>query len=360
MGEKGKNMVKERTVSIIIPVYQVREYLERAIQSVLAQTFTDFELFLVDDGSTDGCGEICDRFAEEDPRICVIHQANAGAARARNTAMKRACGKYLYFMDADDWAEPRMLEQMVSVAEHTEAQLTVFGFYIDTFDEKGRSFSQMINAGSWTFPTAASFRKEAYRFFDHNLLYTPWNKLYLHSYIREIKAEFPVTKWDDFPFNLMVVRDIERVSVRNEAGYHFQRIRKDSESEMWNPMLYEKREEEHSWMLELYRYWRPGNENSREMVARRYAERLVGCIENLTNPSCELSGREKREKIAQMITSKRFEKAMRYARPKSWYMRALLKPMSRKQVWITYLEGMCISLVKERFTVFFSKIKAGR
>lgn len=351
---------KQIPVSVIVPVYQVREYLEKSVESLRSQTFSEFELILVDDGSTDGSGELCDRLAEKDGRIRVLHQENRGAAAARNEAMKIASGTYFYFMDADDWAEEGMLERMVSLAEHTGAQLTVMGFYIDTFDEKKRMMRQEISAGSWTFTNRDSFRKEAFRFFDRNLLYTPWNKLYLASYLREINAQFPKTKWDDFPFNLQVVRDVEKVAVSREAFYHFQRIRSDSESESWNPNLYEKREEEHGWMLELYRYWKVNRPQSREMVARRYVERMVGCVENVTNPSCSLTVKEKKEKIRIMIGNPRFKKAMRYAEPKSWYMKLILAPMIRGNVSAVYLEGRLISVFKIRFAMLFSKLKAGR
>ena len=96
-------------VSIIIPVYNAEAYLRRCIDGILAQTFTDFELLLVDDGSTDSCGRICDGYAEKDGRIRVFHQENRGQSAARNTALDFAAGKWLCFIDADDFVHPEML-----------------------------------------------------------------------------------------------------------------------------------------------------------------------------------------------------------------------------------------------------------
>ena len=95
-------------LSVIIPVYKVEQYLCRCIDSVLAQTYTDLEIILVDDGSPDGSGAICDEYAAKDSRIKVIHQKNAGVSAARNAGMDLASGEYLAFIDSDDFIEPEM------------------------------------------------------------------------------------------------------------------------------------------------------------------------------------------------------------------------------------------------------------
>ena len=104
-------------VSIIVPVYNVKDYLPHCVDSILAQTLQDWELLLVDDGSTDGSGEICDTYARRDERIYVIHQENAGVSMARNKGMSIAKGIYIGFVDADDWIEPEMFQTMWHTAE---------------------------------------------------------------------------------------------------------------------------------------------------------------------------------------------------------------------------------------------------
>ena len=104
-------------ISIIVPVYKSEKYITRCIDSILAQTFTDFELILVDDGSPDNSGAICDEYASKDSRIKVIHQANSGAAAARNTGIKESIGEYLMFCDSDDYVSPMWLERLVSLAD---------------------------------------------------------------------------------------------------------------------------------------------------------------------------------------------------------------------------------------------------
>lgn len=114
-------------LSIIVPVYKVEAYLPRCIESILAQTFRDFELILIDDGSPDRCGAICDEYAAQDERITVIHQENQGVSAARNAGLDIATGTYLGFVDSDDWIEPEMYETMISTAKEKQVDVVVCG-----------------------------------------------------------------------------------------------------------------------------------------------------------------------------------------------------------------------------------------
>lgn len=115
-------------ISIIVPVYNVEKYLENCINTILKQSFTDFELLLIDDGSTDASSGICDRYQEQDARIRVRHQSNQGVSAARNLGLSLAQGDYIYFVDSDDYLHERLLEQLYGLAEETRAEVTICGF----------------------------------------------------------------------------------------------------------------------------------------------------------------------------------------------------------------------------------------
>lgn len=347
-------------VSVIMPVYNVEQYVGRAIESVQKQTLKDFEFLIVDDGTKDSSGEICDRYAEADERIHVIHKENGGAPSARNVAIDLAKGKYMYFMDSDDWAEPTMLEDMYNLAEKCSAELVVAGFYIDTFYSDTEFVSDKRSQPDQIFKSQREFRENAYKLFDCNLLYTPWNKLYLSAYIRKHELKFPQTFWDDFPFNLSVVRDVEKVAVTSKCYYHFIRARAESETAKYRSDMYEKREEEHEWMLRMYRYWDVSDAESIEMIQRRYIERVVGCIENLTNTGCQLSNKEKKQEIKKIICSSKVRTALQISRPRSTMMKFVLLPIKWKWTGLVYLEGCYISKVKSSNVKKFAVLKANR
>lgn len=118
--------------SVIVPVYNAEKYLRQCIDSILAQTYSDFELFLIDDGSLDNSPTICDEYAEQDLRVKVIHKENGGVVRARQTGVENASGDYLIFVDADDYIEPRSLEL---IENHLDVDIVQFGCVLET--EKG-------------------------------------------------------------------------------------------------------------------------------------------------------------------------------------------------------------------------------
>lgn len=120
-------------ISVIVPVYKVEKYLKRCIDSILEQTFTDYDLILVDDGSPDNCGCICDEYAKTDQRIHVIHKKNGGLSDARNAgidwALKNCNSKWLTFIDSDDWVHPQYLEKMISSAEATDCSICIVQYH---------------------------------------------------------------------------------------------------------------------------------------------------------------------------------------------------------------------------------------
>lgn len=116
-------------ISIIVPVYNVELYLRRCIDSILNQTFTDFELILVDDGSPDSSGKICDEYAESDERIKVIHKKNSGPASARNTGLDVANGEWITFVDSDDWINKEYLEKLYNSCKNNGVDISTCGFF---------------------------------------------------------------------------------------------------------------------------------------------------------------------------------------------------------------------------------------
>lgn len=179
-------MRTKTTFSVIVPVYQVEEFLPQCIESILAQTFTDFELLLIDDGSPDNCGAICDQYALTDDRIRVFHQANAGVSIARNTGLDHAIGDWICFVDSDDYVEENYLSAFFEHGHLDENCLNLQGWQIiSTLNNKTiRSYSYpdlLINTQNIAHNVAI------YRFFDCN---TPWAKLFNRNVINRIGLRF--------------------------------------------------------------------------------------------------------------------------------------------------------------------------
>lgn len=160
------------TISVIVPVYNVEQYLKECVDSILNQTFRDFELILVDDGSTDKSGMICDAYANEDPRIIVFHQQNAGAAAARNRGLDVARGEYIAFVDSDDAINNTYLQKLLCSIMEKQADVSMCQWSnsdnILTADEKAEGIDKVMSG-----------RETSIIRFDHTgeMSIAPWSKL---------------------------------------------------------------------------------------------------------------------------------------------------------------------------------------
>ena len=147
-------MIKK--ISIITPVYNAEKYIERCVNSVLNQTYENIEFIIVNDGSTDNTAKILNRLKKNDSRIMVIHKKNEGVSKARNTALKKATGKYVLFVDADDWLESTMCEDLISHAEKNNSDVVICEYYnyYEILDKK--EIVRLKEIKNTTFPSVCS------------------------------------------------------------------------------------------------------------------------------------------------------------------------------------------------------------
>ena len=141
-----------------------------------------------------------------------------------------------------------MLEDLHGLATQHDLDLVVTGFYIDTYYGEERYYRELRNAPNRVFGSQREFREQSHALFDAQLLYGPWNKLYRRAYLEGHGIVFPATFWDDLPFNLACVRNVERVGCLDGHYYHFLRARAESENTKYRSDMYAKREEEHEWL----------------------------------------------------------------------------------------------------------------
>jgi glycosyltransferase involved in cell wall biosynthesis len=207
-------------ISVIIPVYNVEKYLERCIDSVLSQTFTDFECILIDDGSLDNSGKICDEYAKKDVRIKVIHQENGGVSCARNAGLDIAQGEWITFIDSDDWVDENYLELMYNNAVNNNCELSICGWR--SIDENGK-----LMAKSKQFPVIFFDKVSAkktllgFKYFTTST----WCKLVYRQYIYEnnIRFDMEVTVCEDGLFWFEVIDKIDRVLYDSTPCYNYMR-----------------------------------------------------------------------------------------------------------------------------------------
>lgn len=192
------------TVSIIVPVYNAERTLTRCIDSILNQEYTDFELLLVNDGSKDSSGSICDRYAAKDSRIHVIHKENSGVSDSRNIALDRACGAYLQFLDSDDWITPNATRLLVETARCYHCDMVISDFY-RVVGERVSHKGDIEDDCVLTREEFASHMIENPADFYYGVL---WNKLFRRDIVEEyhLRMDSEISWCEDFMFNLEYIR----------------------------------------------------------------------------------------------------------------------------------------------------------
>lgn len=210
-------MDKKPEISIIVPVYNEEKYLPECLDSILAQTFTDFEVIAVDDGSPDRCGEILDQYAAKDARIKPIHQDNGGEAVARNRGLEAAQGEFIYFVDNDDYIHPQTLEVLYQTIQKSGLDGVAC-----RHNEVHVRYEPM--------PADIDMEKLEYRIIENPLQYflddrraiaiAPWCKLYRKSKIGQIRF-VPGIHFDDVPFNIMMLAQNDKLALVDQRLYYF-------------------------------------------------------------------------------------------------------------------------------------------
>ena len=196
-------------VSVIVPVYNAQEKLRRCIESILRQDFTNFELLLMDDGSKDESGKVCDEYAAKDSRIYVLHKENSGVSDTRNQAIRLARGEYLQFVDSDDWLTPEATGLLVSTMEKHGCDLVISDFY-RVVGERLAHKGDIQEDGLLTRKEFAAYMIENPADYYYGVL---WNKLYKKSIIEKHKLimDKEINWCEDFLFNMEYIRHVESV-----------------------------------------------------------------------------------------------------------------------------------------------------
>lgn len=225
-------------ISVVIPVYGVEKYINQMLDSIRRQTFQDFEVVFVDDGSPDNCPKILDKFAEEDKRYHIIHQGNGGVSKARNTGIVNATGEYLYLADSDDWLEDHALEDLWKAAQSTNADL----IYGDWISEKTNK-SEVVICFPHDFVTEDQATLQALQYacnnfrkirvkrpeFDYirHLGGAPWHYMVKRSIVTDNNLLFDVTVkgiGDDILFALQLYEHVRKVAYIQKIIYHYRII----------------------------------------------------------------------------------------------------------------------------------------
>lgn len=303
--------------SVIMPVYNVEAHIAKAIQSVLNQTIENFELLIINDGSPDGSLAIAEKYAVSDSRIRIFNKQNGGLSDARNFGIEHAEGRYLYFVDSDDWITKDLLEKLYEKILLNPSDIFVFGYHLDVEDIHGITIqtqtikyrdSQFLR--SITKPPKLDTKLL-------NLLGYAWNKVYSKNFIdkHELRFDKGISLVEDMLFNSRAFQKVSSVIIIEECYYHYINREVTTLIKSYHKDSFKLILKKHQATKAFLKDW----EYSRTKINRILAQNLVlgiqYCINNLLYYKNDLSASEKKKTINEILQHKETKKYIDFYQP---------------------------------------------
>ncbi len=284
--------------SVIIPAYNAKNYIKTVIDSLLvAPPSFDFEILVIDDGSTDGTDQFLQNLAHEHSNLHYFVQKNAGPAAARNLGIQKARGDYLLFCDSDDAVLPHALERAVSACEESGADLLIFGYRVV---QEGEEFD-------YSYPEATLLEQEDWkehlaRLYRANMLNQVWGKVFSARLIREHQLEFPLELWgEDRLFIFSVLEQAKKVAVIPDPLYRYIQ-QKNSLISRFIPNKADVCVRAHRAVTALAEKKGAGSKEADEIFAYMYVKSLLSVLATLYSPSCNLTVGQKRRFVKEVLS----------------------------------------------------------
>lgn len=328
-------------ISIIVGLYNVASFLkEKQLNCIFNQTFSDWELILVDDGSTDETPALCDRFAEQDKRIKVIHKENGGLGSARNAGMEAATGEYLWFYDVDDEAELNVLESCIQEMDARQTDMMIFGFWAITtyqnlteevhFKEKEIRGQEQLRA---CYLDDLLFVRYGNGF--------AWNKVYRRSFIEQHQLRYENQRiQQDEVFNLKVYQKVNSIYLSDKLFYHYYIYKVGNTRSRFIPNRFEIYKSIYNHFMDLKKAWQISDERFEDAMQKRfYASISESLLFNLFHKDCPWNKQEKKQELHRIMHDEQVAHTMAYMKKQKigWEQKLYYAAFSKESLFLISL-----------------------
>jgi glycosyltransferase involved in cell wall biosynthesis len=336
----------EPLVSVIVPVYNTLPYLDMCLASIRNQTYRNIQLIIVDDGSTDGSSEICDKHARDDARVLVIHEQNSGVSSARNTGLSVSTGSFIMFVDSDDWIDENTIEELIKLQKTSDYDIILFGFYKENvrLDQV-----TLIRNTNQSYKRKEELTLKIPSMIEDGSLHQLWNKFYKASILRNNNLFF--TDWlnlaEDALFNYHAFLKADSLYITEKCFYHYM-MRENSLAHRYHPMKYKMLIYVNDRLQELikagadYKNYKP----SADLI--RFKS-LFSSISDLFHQDCTLTRKDKRVFLQKIVDN---ESSFPYILDNRLH-RILLFILRTQSISLIYLAAFLIYKLRQAFRASF-------
>lgn len=351
-------MGKEPLISIVMPVYNAEKYVDMAIQSVVEQTFLDWELIIVNDKSTDNSGKLCDAWAEKEKRIRVIHLLeNKGAGNARNVGIDEARGKYLTFLDSDDQIDGDLYNDILEAARETNIDVYVWGVTEQYYDQS----NTIVRENKLSLPTKVyrgekAVHRQIILLEDKTLFGYQWNHLYRCDLLRNHKIYFEkVILYEDYFFNMEFIKYAQSMCVVDNTGYYYAKRMNQSITNKYVEDYFSLSRRRVFEMLTAYKEWDLLNDTVKQSCGNRYLRYICSTLMRNNDKRAEMTIKKKICWIKNISNDNLYIQVAKDCKTHQILLK-LTQTFINKNFYLGLLFiGKVLYLMKYRFPILFSK-----
>lgn len=354
---------KEPFFSIVMPIYNVEKHLNQAVNSLLEQTFQDYEIILVDDCSPDKCPEICDEYAEKYDSIHVIHQKeNQGLSYTRNTGMSVATGKYIWFMDSDDYVDTNLLEKVYFSLQKNPAEVVVIGLIEEYYDQNDElHHKEVVCHEEKILSKKDEVRAEIMSLEKETLYGYAWNKFYSLGYLKKIGIKFEkITLIEDILFNVQYCMDIQSMNILNLPAYHYNKRMDNSLTAKFVPNYYELHEKRIEILCEQHKYWELFTEENKSILATIYARYIFSALQRNCDRRARMNHYDRIQWIQNVMNKEIYKELIPYGESQSKVIKMMLCLLKQERKTACVFCGRLIFIIKNKLPMFFARVKQKR
>lgn len=300
-------------ISVIVPVYNSEKYLDNCINSICSNLFQNLEIILINDGSTDKSEQICKSYAEKDSRIVFINQVNQGVSKTRNNGIKKATGKYIAFVDSDDYIGRDYFSKLYEANENFKCDLTICS--VSQVDKDIKNIFES-KAGKIIFLDIDDESKKLWQELnDRYLLYAPYSKLYSSKIIKDNNLCFPVdtSYGEDLLFNFSYLKYCKTISYTPETTYYYNQDNSNSLSHIYRENMFENGLRLNNCMKQFFIDKNLYDETAKKYLSRRIFDDAYNSLFSLFTSNCRLKSLQKYKRIKSIINNKQLVDAIKNA-----------------------------------------------
>ncbi len=343
--------------SVIMPVYGVEKYLEESVRSILSQTYTDFELILVDDRSPDRCPEMCDAFAKEDERVRVIHKTqNEGLGFARNTGLETATGDYVIYVDSDDTIDRETLEEC---AENLgdKPDILIYGMKLCYENKNGKTVrTEKLKPEEFYADSVETIAEMFRRLSNQRVFQYACNKAYRREFVQPLGVRFEKTKLiEDFLYNIEVFGHAQKIRSIDEDLYFYRKPTHVTLASSYNPQFFELFKRKFSLEENFLRQHNAYGGEHLQQILKGYVKHYISAVVRNRSKSADLSRKEQKKLAKEMLEDSVTQRVLEAFEPCGAIFKTLTALMKSKRVGsivtlcatVNFAQQMVLPLVKK-------------